>query len=147
MNGLKNYAEMTFSNPVLIDIFEHYMENSVLASFVSEKGEIHMRFKVNPPVEPPKSCEQVLSLLFALLESNTGSKVGKAYEVRKNEIMRETIFRLSHVLDGFGDAKITIHTTEKSADNPDVAVTKHTEFTLSRKKSDTTVTKTEQSQE
>lgn len=133
MSELKNYAVLTFFNPILIDIFGNNMENSVLASFVSQSGEISLKFKVNPPIEPPKNCEQVLSLLFALLESDTGGRVGQAYAEKKLSIMRETLFRLSQVLDGFGNVKLLLHITEKSGD--DAEVTKHTEFTLNRTKS------------
>lgn len=137
MDELKNYAEISFSNPILLDVFGNYMENSVLASFVSQNGTLHLKFKVNPPVEPPKNCEQVLSLLFALLESNTDSRVGQAYAAKRLDIMRDTIFRLSQILDGFSSVRMTIHTTEMSPDNPDAEVTKHTEFTLNRTKSGT----------
>lgn len=135
MEKLKNYAELTFCNPILLDVFGHYMENSVLATFVSQTGEINLKFRLNPPVEPPKNCEQVLSLLFALLESNPQSIAGQAYASQKLDILRETVFRLSQVLDGFGNVKLTLHTTEKSRENPCSEVTKHTVFTLNRTKS------------
>ena len=135
MNELKNYAEMSFSNPILLDVFGRYMENSVLVSFVSQNGTLNLKFRVNPPVEPPKNCEQVLSLLFALLESDTDGSVGRAYASKRLEILRDTIFSLSHILDGFSSVRLTIHTTERSPENPDAEVTKHTEFTLNRTKS------------
>lgn len=135
MNELKNYAELSFSNPILLDVFGRYMENSVLASFVSQSGTLNLKFNVNPPVDPPKNCEQVLSLLFALLESDTEGNVGQAYAANRLEILRDTVFRLSHILDGFSSVRLTLHTTEKSPENPDAEVTKHTEFTLNRTKS------------
>lgn len=139
MEELKNYAELTFSNPILLDVFEKYISNSVLVLFVSQDGTINLKFKINPPIDTPKNCEQVLSLLFALLESNSESKVGQAYAAQSSNILRETLFRLSHILDGFGDVKLLIFTTEKSKDNSDSEITRRTEFKLSRKKSTSTV--------
>lgn len=142
MEELKNYAELSFSNPILLDVFGSYMENSVLASFVTQTGMINLKFKVNPPVEPPKNCEQILSLLFALLESNSEvNMVGKAYSAKRLEIMRDTILRLSQILDGFVNVKLILHTTEQSPDNSESEITKHTEFTFDRAKSSNTVIK------
>lgn len=135
MSELKNYAELTFSNPIILDVFGNYMDNSILASIVSENGDVSIKFKVNPPLEPPKNCEQIISLLFALLESNTESPLGQAYAAKRLEILREIVFRLSQVIDGFGSVKLILHTTEKSPANPDTEVSKHTEFTLNREKS------------
>lgn len=125
MDKLKNFAEISFTNPILLDIFGHYMKNSVLASFVSESGAVNLKFRVNPPVDPPKNREQVLSLLFALLESNPESAAGQAYNEHMKEILRETLYRLAFVLDGFGDVKMFIHTSENG-------IEQHTEFTLTR---------------
>lgn len=125
MDKLKNYAVISFTNPILLDIFGHYMKNSVLASFVSESGVVNLKFRVKPPVDPPKSCEQVLSLIYALLESNPESPAGKAYSEHMKEILRETLYRLAFVLDGFGDVKLSIHTSENG-------VEQHTEFTLTK---------------
>lgn len=142
MSELKNYAEIKFVNPVLIDILQHYAENSVLATFVSESGEISMKFRLTEPQqEAPKSCEQVLSLLFALLESNSESPIGKVYEQNRTEILRETLLRLSHVLDGFGTVNISMNTSIKVPVKGDQTVTKHTEFTLSRTKTETSTDK------
>ena len=137
MSGLKNYAEITFVNPVLLDIFQHYAENSVLASFVSENGEVNMKFQLNDSRdEAPKSCEQVLSLLFALFESNPESPIGRIYVQYRTEILRETVLRLSHVLDGFGTVKLSMHRSVVTPGENGI-VTKHTEFVLNRSKSQT----------
>lgn len=133
MKALKNYAEISFSNPILIDIFSHYMKNSVLASFVSDSGKISLTFKVNPPVETPKNCEQVLGLLYALLESNGDTAAGQAYNEHMTDILRETLYRLTLVLDGFTDVRMSIHTTEGADGAEDKEITRHTEFTLSRR--------------
>ncbi len=135
MDKLKNYAELKFSNPILLDVLSHHIPNSLLATFVSETGMINLRFRITPPVEAPKNCEQVLSLIFALLESNTESPVGKAYAAKSADILRETVFRLSQVLDGFSSVKINLHTTERSPLPPYGEVEKLTAFTLNRTKS------------
>lgn len=129
MSELKNYAEIVFTNPIIIDIFSQYADNSVLASFVEKSGSIRVKFKVVPSTEPPATCEQVLSLLYALFESNPGSEIGSIYMKNQQAILRETIYRLSQVLDGFSDIKIVIHITQ-----PDSDISTHTECTISRTK-------------
>lgn len=134
MGELKNYAEFKFSNPILIDIFGHYMENSVLAAFVSESGEINLKLEIKTPVKAPKNCEDVLGILFMILEDNPTLPIGQAYTENKTDIMRETIFRLSQILDGFNNVKIVLHTTQASEENPEDETSTHTEFTLNRTK-------------
>lgn len=134
MSELKNYAELSFINPILIDVLGHHISNSVLASFVSEKGVVRLKFRITPGTVAPTNCEQVISLLFALIESNPESPLGAAYAEKRADILSETVLRLSHVLDGFGKVKIDLHTTEKSPAAPYTEVQKHTEFTLEREK-------------
>lgn len=134
MEKLRNYAELKFSNPILLDVLGHYLPNSLLASFVSETGMLELKFRINPPVDSPKNCEQVLSLIFALLESNTESPVGRAYAEKRTDILKETVLRLSQILDGFGSVKINVHTVEKSPVPPYGEVEKLTAFTLNRTK-------------
>ena len=98
MDGLKNYAEIRFTNAVLIDIFSRYADNSAMAEMVAPDGTVHIRFRVNPPVDPPRDTEQLLSLLFALLESNGESAMGRVYMNHQRDILREVIYRLSHVI-------------------------------------------------
>lgn len=129
MNELKNYAEIVFTNPIIIDIFSRYADNSVLASFVEKNGSIRLKFRVDPPVDPPKSCEQVLSLMYALFESNPESKIGEIYVKNQKAILRETLYRLSQVLDGFNDVKLFIHTSQ-----PDSDAAVYTECTITRTK-------------
>jgi hypothetical protein len=134
MNELKNYAELEFSNPILIDVFGNYMPNSVLAEVVDESGIIKLKLAVNPPVEIPKNCEDIIGLLFGMLENNPDASIGKAYSEKKTEILQETVYRLSKVLDGFSSVKLVLETTAASVENPDAEVTTHTEFTLNRTK-------------
>lgn len=127
-----NYAEIHMTNAVLIDIFSRYADNSVLAEFVAPDGSINMKFRLNTPVEPPTCCEHVLSLLFALFESNPETSVGKIYMSNQKEILRETVYRLAQVMDSFSDVKLSMHVTKPDEKNPEEEVTQHTEFTITR---------------
>lgn len=120
------------TNAVLIDIFSRYADNSVLAEFVAPDGSINMKFRMNTPVEPPTCCEHVLSLLFALFESNPETSVGKIYMSNQKEILRETVYRLAQVMDSFSDVKLSMHVTKPDEKNPGEEVTQHTEFTITR---------------
>ncbi len=129
---MKNYAEIRMTNAAIIDIFSHYADNSALAEIVSEDGSINLKFKLNSIVEPPTCCEHVLSLLFALFESNPESSIGKIYIANQTEILRETVYRLAQVMDSFSDVKISMHLTKPNEKNPDAEITQHTEFTITR---------------
>ena len=113
MDKLKNYAQIRFTNAVLIDIFSHYADNSAMAEFVSADGSVDIRFRVEPPLDPPKNAEQVLSLMFAL----------------------------SHVLESFSDIKMSINTSVPVAGDPGKEIESHTAFTLTRSKTSRTETK------
>ncbi len=129
---MKNFAEIHMTNAVLIDIFSRYANNSALAEIVSADGSINLKFKLSSSVEPPTCCEHVLSLLFALFESNPESSIGKIYMANQNEILRETVYRLAQVMDSFSDIKISMHFTKPDEKNPDAEITQHTEFTITR---------------
>ena len=133
MDGLKNYAEIKFTNAVLIDIFSHYADNSAMAGIVSPDGAFRMKFRVTPPVDPPKDTEQLLSLIFALLESNAESPLGRVYMSHQRDILRETIYRLSHVIDSFSDVKMSVHTSVPVSEGSDKEISSHSEFTLTRR--------------
>ncbi len=140
MAELENYAELKFTNAVLIDIFSRYASNSEMAEFVAEDGSIDMKFKmINGVMETPKCCEQVLSLMYALFECNPQSTIGRIYAAHKVDILRETVYRLAMLLDGFSDIKLTIHSTAQDKNDQTQKISTHTEFTL--EKSRTTETK------
>jgi len=140
MAELENYAELKFTNAVLIDIFSRYASNSEMAEFVAEDGSIDMKFKmINGVMETPKCCEQVLSLMYALFECNPQSTIGRIYAAHKVDILRETVYRLEMLLDGFSDIKLTIHSTTQDKNDQTQKISTHTEFTL--EKSRTTETK------
>lgn len=113
-----SYAEIHFTNPILIDIFSRYADNSVMAEVVSENGEFMLKFRTNINNEPPKCCEHVLSLLFALLESNPQSKIGRVYMDNQKAILSEIILRLAQVLDGFSSVRLTMETRVPNSNSP-----------------------------
>lgn len=141
MDKLKNYAHIRFTNAVLIDIFSHYADNAAMAGFVSADGSVDIRFRAEPPLDPPRNSEQVLSLMFALFESNADSIMGRAYMAHQKEILRETMLRLSHVIDSFSDIKMSINTSVPVAGEPGKEIESHTEFTLTKSKASRTETK------
>lgn len=142
MEELKNFAEISFTNAVLIDIFSKYADNRSLAEFVREDGSISIKFRTNGQIDPPKSCEQVLSLMFALFESNPESVTGRIYMENQKNMLREVVYRLSQVLDGFSNVKMTMDNIIRVKEGPDGEVTQHSEFTLKRTRSTTNETKT-----
>lgn len=113
-----NYAEIRFTNPILIDIFSRYADNSVMAELISESGEFVLKFKAYVESEPPKCCEHVLSLFFALIESNPQSQIGRIYMENKVSILSETIFRLAQVLDGFSYVKLAAESMVPDKNSP-----------------------------
>lgn len=132
MSEFKNYAELSFSNPILLEIFEKYMSNSLLVSFVDQSGIIKLRFRIESSVNVPKNCEDVLSLLFLLMEENKELPIGMEYELKKTEIVSSVILDLSKVLEGFNSVKILLHTTTADPENNEAETTVDTEFTLNR---------------
>lgn len=119
-------------NAVLIEIFSRYAENYVLAEFIAPDGTINLKFRMNSPVEPPTCCEHILSLLFALFESNPDTSVGRIYMSNQKEILRETVYRLAQVMDSFSDVRLSMHIVKKDEENPGKDITQHTEFTITR---------------
>ena len=136
MAELENYAELKFTNAVLIDIFSRYASNSEMAEFVADDGSIDMKFKmINGVMETPKCCEQVVSLMYALFECNPQSTIGRIYAAHKVDILRETVYRLAMLLDGFSDIRLTIHSTAQDKNDPTQKISTHTEFTLAKSRS------------
>lgn len=132
MSEPKNYAELSFVNPIFLDILSHYVRNSVLAKIVTSDGVIKLKLETDPSTPVPKNCEDVLTLLFMLFEYDEETEIGRVYAANKLDIMSETIIRLSQVLDGFRDVHLILHTMEASPDDPYTEVTRHTEFTLNK---------------
>lgn len=129
---MKNYAEIRMTNAVLIDIFSHYADNSTMTEFVSSDGSINLKFRLNNTVEPPTCCEHVLSLLFALFESNPESSIGRIYLANQKDILREVVYRLAQVLDSFSDVRISMHSAKTDEGNSGKETSQHIEFTITR---------------
>jgi len=129
-----NYAEIRFTNPILIDIFSRYTDNTVMAELISEDGEFVLKFKTYVESEPPKCCEHVLSLFFALLESNPQSQIGRIYMENKANILGETVFCLAQVLDGFSHVKLAAENRVPDENSPTGYSTIRSETVLTHSK-------------
>lgn len=126
-------VRINFSNPILLGIWEKYILNDTMALFVTEKGETELELESEQEIIPPKSCEDVLSMLLRLLDENPEGVAGEAFAACSADIYRDILFNLSQILEGFGSVKMTIETSSQNEENQ--TVTKKTEFTLSRTKS------------
>lgn len=117
MAEVENYAEIRFTNPIFIDIFSKFADNSVMAGIVSENGEIELRFdNTDVPIGKPSCCEHILSILYALMESNPQTDIGRIYMENQTAILRETVSRLAQLLSGFSMVKLSVFTAEKRTD-------------------------------
>lgn len=129
---MNNYLIFSFTNAVFIDIFSRYATNSEMADFVAEDGSVSMKFKmINGIIEPPKTCEEALSLICILLESNPQSAAGKVLAAHKDEIFREILFRLPRVLDSFSDIHIIVNSVTSENDTDDLTESRR-EVTITR---------------
>lgn len=134
MSELKNYIELSFSNPIFIDILERHISNSVLAEIIDTQGKINLKLPIVDKPEPPKTCEDIIGLIYKLFENNTDTAIGAAYAEKKCEILSDTIFELSKLIDGFNAVSVIIDFTVQSEDHPEESVNTHTEFTLNKTK-------------
>ena len=136
MENLGNYLVFKFTNAVFIEIFGRYASNSEMAEFIAEDGSVTMKFKmINGVLDTPKTTEQFISLMYILFEANPKSPAGRIFASHQKEILRETVFRLQQVIDGFSDIHMTIHSECPNKDDPDKSDVKHTEYSLTRSKS------------
>jgi hypothetical protein len=136
MEELRNYLVLKFTNAVFIEIFGRYASNSEMAEFVAEDGSVSMTFRmVNGILDTPATCEETLSLMYVLFETNPDSAVGKVYRAHQREILRETLYRLSQVLDGFSDIRMIVHAEKPDEKAPDGIRTTHKDVTVSRTRS------------
>ena len=136
MEELRNYLVLKFTNAVFIEIFGRYASNSEMAEFVAEDGSVSMTFRmVNGVLEAPTTCEQALSLMYVLFETNPDSAVGRVYRAHQREILRETLYRLTQVLDGFSDIRMTIHAEKRDDKSPSGIRTMHNDVTIKRTRS------------
>ena len=88
-----------------------------MAGIVSENGEIELRFdNTDVPIGKPSCCEHILSILYALMESNPQTDIGRIYMENQTAILRETVSRLAQLLSGFSMVKLSVFTAEKRTD-------------------------------
>ena len=67
----ENRVSIRFTNALFIEIFGRYASNSEMAEFIAPDGSVELDcLMVNGVIDPPKSCEQMLSLMYALFETN-----------------------------------------------------------------------------
>ena len=128
-------AGFSFINPILTDIFSRYADNSVMAGIVSEDGRTELYFRTEFTAAVPSDAEQVLSLLFRLLEADVSQPLYAVYSAHREDILRDTVLRLSQTLNGFVDVKISLYSSENST---------RTDFTLKRERNVTTETQSQQ---
>ena len=115
----KDYCEIRFTNAIILDIFGKYASNSEMAEIVAEDGSINVRFGLSGgDFEAPDNCEQTLSLLYALFESAPQSTIGRIYVENQQTILRETVYRISSVLNSFSDVKMVIHKFKTDSSDP-----------------------------
>lgn len=136
MDEFSNYLVFKFTNAVFIEIFSRYAANSEMAELIAEDGSVTMKFKmINGVLDTPKTTEQFLSLMYILFEANPKSPAGRIFTAHQQEILRETVFRLQQVIDGFSDIHMTIHSERPNKDDREKSDVTHTEFSLTRTKS------------
>ncbi len=131
----ENRVSIRFTNALFIEIFGRYASNSEMAEFIAPDGSVELDcLMVNGVIDPPKSCEQMLSLMYALFETTPKSAIGRIFMANQLNILRETVYRLPAVLDGFSEVKMSIDVFAPSKDDPEKKVKTHTEFTMTKTK-------------
>ena len=131
----ENRVSIRFTNALFIEIFGRYASNSEMAEFIAPDGSVELDcLMVNGVIDPPKSCEQMLSLMYALFETNPKSAIGRIFMANQLNILRETVYRLPAVLDGFSEVKMSIDVFTPSKGDPEKKVKTHTEFTMTKTK-------------
>ena len=117
---MKNYAEISFENPVLAGILH-----------VSEFGKYDLKLDTFVPAESPKNAVDVLNMLFVLLEKNPDTPAGRVYMGNQAEILHRTMNSLSDVIDSFSDIEVAITTTTKDEEGNTLETRAVTNITVS----------------
>ncbi|MCR5601525.1 MAG: hypothetical protein K6G33_12380 [Ruminococcus sp.] len=119
MADKRDYCELRFTNAIMIDIFGRYATNSEMAEIVDKDGSVKINFRMSEgPLELPDNCEQVLSLMYALFECNPHMTIGRIYTENQQAILRETVYRISSVLDSFSDVELILHSFSSDSGEP-----------------------------
>jgi hypothetical protein len=135
----KNHAELRFVNPLIIELFGKYTDNSTMAEIVGEDGYISLSLDVPSDTQPPKTADDLLGLLYRLLAANKETAMGRVYVQNETALLRESISDFRKISDGFSDAELTLTVTASDKNDPASETTTTTEFKTTR--STTTETK------
>ncbi|MCM1507091.1 MAG: hypothetical protein NC177_08160 [Ruminococcus flavefaciens] len=109
---MKNYAEIRFENQPLAEILH-----------ICEYGKYNLKLDTVEPAKSPKNAEDVLSMIFALLEKNPDTPEGRVYMGNCMEILHRTMLNLSEVINGFRAVEVII-TTSKEDEGGNIIETK-----------------------
>ena len=135
----KNHAELRFVNPLIIELFGKYTDNSTMAEIVGEDGYISLSLDVPSDTQPPKTADDLLGLLYRLLAADKETAMGRVYVQNETALLRESISDFRKISDGFSDAELTLTVTASDKNDPASETTTTTEFKTTR--STTTETK------
>ncbi len=135
----KNHAELRFVNPLIIELFGKYTDNSTMAEIVGEDGYISLSLDVPSDTQPPKTADDLLGLLYRLLAANKETAMGRVNVQNETALLRESISDFRKISDGFSDAELTLTVTAPDKNDPASETTTTTEFKTTR--STTTETK------
>lgn len=135
----KNHAELRFVNPLIIELFVKYTDNSTMAEIVGDDGYISLSLDVPSDTQPPKTADDLLGLLYRLLAANKETAMGRVYVQNETALLRESISDFRKISDGFSDAELTLTVTSPDKNDPASETTTTTEFKTTR--STTTETK------
>ncbi|MDE6665049.1 MAG: hypothetical protein K2K14_02520 [Ruminococcus sp.] len=117
---MKNYVEIRFENPVLAEILD-----------ISKNGKFDLKLDTVEPAKSPKNVEDVISMLFSLLEKNPDTPESRVYMGNQADILRRTVLGLSDIVNAFGDIEVVITYTEKAPDGSETETRAVTNITVS----------------
>ncbi len=117
---MKNYVEIRFENPVLAEILD-----------ISKNGKYDLKLDTVEPAKSPKNVEDVISMLFSLLEKNPDTPESRVYMGNQADILRRTVLGLSDIVNAFGNIEVVITSTEKAPDGSETETRAVTNITVS----------------
>lgn len=117
---MKNCVEIRFENPVLAEILD-----------ISKNGKFDLKLDTVEPVKSPKNVEDVISMLFSLLEKNPDTPESRVYMGNQADILRRTVLGLSDIVNAFGNIEVVITSTEKAPDGSETETRAVTNITVS----------------
>lgn len=117
---MKNCVKIRFENPVLAEILD-----------ISKNGKFDLKLDTVEPVKSPKNVEDVISMLFSLLEKNPDTPESRVYMGNQADILRRTVLGLSDIVNAFGNIEVVITSTEKAPDGSETETRALTNITVS----------------